>query len=69
MGLKEAKKTTIYTKDAAHRPPNHMTLIEKVLHGSERSKKTGNQIPGDSACKTGTVGTAKQSRSFSMASM
>jgi hypothetical protein len=59
MGLEEAKETTIYTKGAAHRPPSHMTLIEKVLHGFERLKEVGNQIPSDSACKTSAVDAAK----------
>jgi hypothetical protein len=69
MGLGEAKGTTIYTRDAAHRPPSHMTLIEKVLRGSKCLNEVGNQIPGDPACKTGTVGTVRQLRGFSMASM
>jgi hypothetical protein len=69
MGLGEATRTSIYTKSAAHRPPSHMTLIEKVRRGSERSKRLGNQIPSDPACKTSAVGAARQLRSFSMASM
>jgi hypothetical protein len=69
MGLGEAKGTTIYTKGAAHRPPSHMTLMEKVQHGSKRQKQAGNQIPGDLACKTGAVGAARQLRGFSMVSM
>jgi hypothetical protein len=59
MGLGEAERTTIYTKDAAHRPPSHMTLMEKVLHGQEHPKGAGNQIPSDPACKTGTVDAAR----------
>jgi hypothetical protein len=31
MGLGEATRATTYTKDAAHRPPSHMTLMGKVL--------------------------------------
>jgi hypothetical protein len=69
MGLGEAKGTTIYTRDAVHRPPSHMTLMGKVLCGNERSNEVGNQIPGDPACKTGAVGAAKRSHGFSMASM
>jgi hypothetical protein len=69
MGLGEAKETTIYTRDAAHRPPSHMTLIGKVLRGSECPNEVGNQISGDPACKTGAVGTIRQSCGFSMASM
>jgi hypothetical protein len=69
MGLEEAKRTSIYTRSTAHRPPSHMTLIGKVQHGSEHSKRSGNQIPGDLACKTGAVGAARQLRGFSMASM
>jgi hypothetical protein len=69
MGLGEATRTTIYTKEAAHRPPSHMTLMGKVRRGSERPKQAGNQIPGDPACETGAVGTARRSRGFSMASM
>jgi hypothetical protein len=42
MGLKEAKGTTIYTRDTAHRPPSHMTLMEKMLYGNKRSKEAGN---------------------------
>jgi hypothetical protein len=69
MGLEEATRTTIYTEEAAHRPPSHMTLMGKVQHGSKRPKQAGNQIPGDPACKTGAVGAARRSRGFSMASM
>jgi hypothetical protein len=69
MGLGEVKGTTIYIKGAAHRPSSHMTLMEKVLHGSKRLNEAGNQIPSDPACKTGTVGTARQLCGFSMASM
>jgi hypothetical protein len=69
MGLGEAKKTTIYTKGAVHRPSSHMTLMEKVQCGSECSKQAGNQIPGDLACKTSTVGAARRLRGFSMAFM
>jgi hypothetical protein len=53
------KRTTIYTRDAAHRPSSHMTLIGKVLHSHEHSKKAGNQIPSDPTCKTGTVDAAR----------
>jgi hypothetical protein len=53
MGLEEAKGTGIYTIDAAHRPPCHMTLMGKVMHVNEHPKRSGNQIPGDPACKTG----------------
>jgi hypothetical protein len=69
MELGEAKRTTIYTRSAAHRPPSHMTLMGKVLYGSGCPNKAGNQILGDLACKTGTVGAARRSRGFSMASM
>jgi hypothetical protein len=69
MGLEEATRTGIYTKDAAHRPPSHMTLMEKVMRVNEHLKRSGNQIPGDPACKTGAVGAARRSRGFSMASM
>jgi hypothetical protein len=69
MGLGKAKGTTIYTKGAVHRPPSHMTLIEKVLRVSECLKQAGNQIPGDPTCKTSAVGAARRLRSFSMASM
>jgi hypothetical protein len=41
MELGEAKETTIYIRDAAHRPPSHMTLMRKVLCGSERPNKSG----------------------------
>jgi hypothetical protein len=69
MGLGEATRTSIYTKDAAHRPPSHMTLMGKVIRVNKRPKRLGNQIPGDPACETGAVGAARQSRGFSMASM
>jgi hypothetical protein len=69
MGLGEAKRTSIYTTDAAHRLPSHMTLIGKVMRVNERSKRSGNQIPGDLACKTGAVGIARRLRGFSMVSM
>jgi hypothetical protein len=69
MGLGEATRVGIYTKDAAHRPPSHMTLIGKVLRMNEHPNGAGSQIPGDPACKTGTVSAARRSRGFSMASM
>jgi hypothetical protein len=69
MGLGEAIRAGIYTKDAAHRPPSHMTLMGKVMRMNERLKRLGNQIPSDPACKTGAVGAARRSRGFSMASM
>jgi hypothetical protein len=69
MGLGEAIRAGIYTKDAAHRPPCHMTLMGKVMRVYERPKRLGNPIPGDPVCKTGAVGTARQLRGFSMASM
>jgi hypothetical protein len=69
MRLGEATRATIYTKDAAHRLPSHMTLMGKVLRSFEHSKWAGNQIPSDSACKTSTVSAARQSRGFSMASI
>jgi hypothetical protein len=69
MRLGEATRSGIYTKDAAHRPPSHMTLMGKVIRVNERPKRSGNQIPGDPACKTGAVGAARRSRGFSMASM
>jgi hypothetical protein len=69
MGLGEVTRTTIYTKGAAHRPPSHMTLMEKVLRGSECPNEAGNQIPGDPACKTSAVSAARRLRGFSMASM
>jgi hypothetical protein len=69
MGLREAKRTTIYTRDTAHRLSSHMTLMRKVLRGSEHSNEAGSQIPDDLACKTGTVGAARQLCSFSMASI
>jgi hypothetical protein len=69
MGLREATRATTYTKSAAHRPPSHMTLMEKMLYGSKHPNEVGNQIPGDLACKTGAVGTVRQLRGFSMASM
>jgi hypothetical protein len=59
MELGEATRTGIYTKDAVHRPPSHMTLMGKVLRVNEHPNGAGNQIPGDPACKTGTVGTAR----------
>jgi hypothetical protein len=69
MGLGEVKRVTIYTKGAAHRPSGHMTLMGKVRRGSEHSKRLGNQIPGDLACKTGAVDAARRLHGFSMASM
>jgi hypothetical protein len=69
MGLGEATRTSIYTTDTAHRPPSHMTLMGKVMRMNECSKESGNQIPGDPACKTNAVGAAKRLRGFSMASM
>jgi hypothetical protein len=69
MGLGEATRAGIYTKNAVHRPPSHMTLMEKVMRMNKRPKRSGNQIPGDPACKTGAVGAARRSRGFSMASM
>jgi hypothetical protein len=69
MGLGEATRLGIYTKSAAHRPPSHMTLMEKVRCDSERLKRSGNQIPNDPTCKTSTVGAARRSHGFSMASM
>jgi hypothetical protein len=69
MGLGEATRATIYTKDAAHRPPSHMTLMGKVMHVNEHPKRSGNQIPGDPACETGAVGAARRSRGLSMVSM
>jgi hypothetical protein len=69
MGLGEAIRAGIYTTDAAHRPPSHMTLIGKVMCVNERPKRLGNQIPGDPVCKTGAVGAARRSRGFSMASI
>jgi hypothetical protein len=69
MELGEVTRATTYTKDVAHRPPSHMTLMGKVLRGSKRSKRSGNQIPGDPACQTGAVGAARQLRGFSMASI
>jgi hypothetical protein len=59
MGLGEVTRATIYTKSAVHRPPSHMTLMRKVLRGSERSNEAGNQIPGDPACKTGAIDAAR----------
>jgi hypothetical protein len=47
MELGEVKGTTIYTRNAAHRPSSHMILMGKILRGSERSNKADNQIPGD----------------------
>jgi hypothetical protein len=69
MGLGEAKRTGIYTTDAAHRPSSHMTLMGKVMHVNECPNESGSQIPGNPACKTGAVGAARRSRGFSMASM
>jgi hypothetical protein len=69
MGLGEATRSGIYTKGAAHRPPSHMTLMGMVMRVNERPKRSGNQIPGDPACKTGAVGAARRSRGFSMVSM
>jgi hypothetical protein len=69
MGLGEATRTGIYTRDAAHRPLSHMTLMGKVMRVNEHPKRSGNQIPGDPACKTGAVGTTRRSRGFSMAFM
>jgi hypothetical protein len=69
MELGEATRTGIYTKDAAHRPSSHMTLMGKVLHVNKHSKRSGNQIPSDPACKTGAVGAARRSRGSSMPSM
>jgi hypothetical protein len=69
MGLGEATRATTYTKSAAHRPPSHMTLIGKVMRVNQCPKRSGNQIPGDPACKTGAVGAARRSRGFSMVSM
>jgi hypothetical protein len=69
MGLGEATRATTYTTDAARRPSSHMTLIGKVSRGFEHLNELGNQIPGDPACRTGAVGTARRLRSFSMVSM
>jgi hypothetical protein len=69
MGLGEATRTGIYTKDAAHRPPSHMTLMGKVMRMNKHLKRLGSQIPGDPACETGAVGTVRRLRGFSMASM
>jgi hypothetical protein len=69
MGLGEATRTGIYTKDAAHRPPSHMTLMGKVMRVNQCPKRSGNQIPGDPACKTGAVDAARRSCGFSMAFM
>jgi hypothetical protein len=69
MGLGKAIRATIYTKDAAHRPLSHMTLMGKVLHVNECPNEAGSQIPGDLACKTSAVGAARQLCGFSMASM
>jgi hypothetical protein len=69
MGLGEAIRSGIYTMDAAHRPLSHMTLMGKVCCGSERLKRSGNQIPNDLTCETGAVGAARRSRGFSIASM
>jgi hypothetical protein len=59
MGLGEATRVGIYTTDTAHRPPSHMTLMEKVMRVNGRPKRSGNQIPGDPACETGAVGAAR----------
>jgi hypothetical protein len=59
MGLREARRTTIYTKSTVHRPPSHMTLMGKVLHGSKHPKEADNQIPSDLACKTSAIGAAR----------
>jgi hypothetical protein len=40
-----------------------------VMRMNERLKRSGNQIPDDPTCETGTVGAARRSRGFSMASM
>jgi hypothetical protein len=69
MGLGEATRTGIYTKDAAHRPPSHMTLMGKVLRVNKRSNGADSQIPGDLACETGAVGAARRLHSFGMASI
>jgi hypothetical protein len=69
MGLGEATRAGIYTKDTAHRPSSHMTLMGKVMCVNEHPKRSGSQIPGDPACETGAVGAAKQLRGFSIASM
>jgi hypothetical protein len=69
MGLEEAKGTSIYTTDAAHRPPSHMTLMGKVMRVNKRPKGLGNQIPGDLSCETSAVSAARRSHGFSMASM
>jgi hypothetical protein len=64
MGLGEVTKAGIYTKDVAHRPPSHMTLMGKVLRVYKRPERLDNQIPGDPACETGTVGAARRLRGF-----
>jgi hypothetical protein len=69
MGLGEATRAGIYTTNAAHRPLSHMTLMGKVVRENRRPKRSGNQIPGDPACKTGAVGAARRSHGFSMASI
>jgi hypothetical protein len=69
MGLGEVTRTGIYTRDAAHRPPSHMTLMGRVMRMNKHSNRAGSQIPGDPACKTGAVSAARQLRGFSMASM
>jgi hypothetical protein len=53
------KRTTIYTRDVVHRSLSHMTLMGKVLCGSERLKEADNQISSDQACKTSAVSAAK----------
>jgi hypothetical protein len=64
MGLGEATRSGFYTKSAAHRPPSHMTLMGKVRCGSERLKRSGNQIPDDPSCETGTCGRCKMTAWF-----
>jgi hypothetical protein len=59
MELGEATWTGIYIKDAAHRPPSHMTLMGKVMRVNKRPKRSDNQIPSDPACKTSAVGAAR----------
>jgi hypothetical protein len=45
MGLGEATRSGIYTKGAAHRPPSHMTLMEKVMCVNERLKGRVTRYP------------------------
>jgi hypothetical protein len=59
MGLGEATRTTIYTKDTVHRPLSHMTLMGKVMHMNEHLNGAGSQISSDPACETGTAGAAR----------